>query len=102
MQRCHVFFLTPLQKFSGVVVYYSTQPVGRNTFAGMTKKLRESVLSHEGKNITNKIGRNIGTSRLDEAHVPLNKAMELIGHRDQKSFKKYCRALVEVFDRAME
>ena len=35
-----------------------------------------------GKNIINKTGRNTRITRLDEAHVPLNKAMEPIGHKD--------------------
>ena len=34
--------------------------------------------------------------------MPLDKAMELIGHHDQMSIKKYCRLLVEVIDRMMQ
>ena len=62
----------------------------------MTKKLCDGILLLKGKNITNKMARNTGITRLDEAHVPLDKAMEFTSHRNQKSFKKYCRALVEV------
>ena len=68
----------------------------------MTKWLCEGVLSLKGKNITNKTSTNIGITRLDEALVPLDKAMALIGHRDQKSFKKYCKAHIEVSDRVMQ
>ena len=67
----------------------------------MTKRLCEGVLSLKGKNVTNKTGRNTGIIKLDKVLVPLDKAMELTGHRDQKSFKKYYRARVEVSDRVM-
>ena len=55
----------------------------------MTKRLCDGVASLKGKNITNKSGRNIGITRLDEANVPLDKAMELTSHCNKKNMKKY-------------
>ena len=46
----------------------------------MTKKLCDEILSLKGKNIGNKIGRNIDIIRLNEANVLLDKAMELISY----------------------
>ena len=64
--------------------------------------LCDGVMSLKGRYITYKTSRNTRITRLDEAHVPLNKAMELTRHRDQKSFKKYCKAHVEVIDCVMQ
>ena len=62
----------------------------------MTRKLYEGILLLKGKNTINKMDRNIGITMLHEANVPLDKAIKLIDHRDQKSIKKYCRATVKV------
>lgn len=55
-----------------------------------------------GKIVTNKTSRNIGISRLDDAMVPIEKGMELTGHRDPKSFKKYNKTPKVTSDRATQ
>jgi hypothetical protein len=55
------------------------------------KRLAREVPTLKDKRITNKTGRNTGISRLEEALVPIDREMELTGHRDSKSYKKYNR-----------
>ena len=99
-QTCHHFFFTYIAKFRGAV-WYSIQLVSPNVLAGMTKRLCDGIASLKEKNTTNRIERNNGISRLDEANVPLDKAIELTGHCNQESIKKHCRAVVEVTNRVM-
>jgi hypothetical protein len=88
----HAFFLTPKQKFiKRDQVWYTTTAIGRNTLSQVAKKLAEDVPSLDTKRITNKTGRNTGISRLEEALVPIDRGMELTGHRDLKSYKKYSK-----------
>jgi hypothetical protein len=102
-ERCHPFFLSAKIRFKvSDPVWFSSVPVGRNHLASLTKKLCNSVASLKGKNITNKTGRNTGITRLDESLVPIEKAMEVTGHRDIKSFKKYNRSAPVVSDRAVQ
>jgi hypothetical protein len=93
--RNHAFFLTPKPNFKNHVVWYKDVPVGRNTLAKVVQKLAEDMPSLDGKRITNKTGRNTGISRLEEARVPLDRAIQLTGHRDIKSYKKYSKQRYE-------
>jgi hypothetical protein len=93
--RSHAFFLTPKNKFKDQLIWYKDVPVGRNTLSKVAQKLVEDVPSLLGKRITNKTGRNTGISRLEEAMVPVDRAMQLIGHRDAKSYKKYSKQRFE-------
>ena len=88
----HASFLPPKQKFNKRdQVWYTTTTIGCNTLSQVTKKLSEDVPSLNTKQITNKIGRNTGILSLEEALVPIDHGMELTGHRDLKSYKKYCK-----------
>jgi hypothetical protein len=91
----HPFFLTPKNKFKNSNIWFKEVPVGHNTLAKVAQKLVEDVPSLEGKRISNKTGRNTGISWLEEALVPLDRAMQLIGHRDVKSYKKYSKQRFE-------
>jgi hypothetical protein len=93
--RSHAFFLTPKSKFKDQMIWYKDIPVGRNTLSKVAQKLAEDVPSLSGKRITNKTGRNTGITRLEEAMVPLDRAIQLTGHRDSKSYKKYSKQRFE-------
>jgi hypothetical protein len=73
--RSHPFFLTPKAKFKDQMIWFKDVPVGRNTLSKVAQKLAEDVPALSGKRITNKIGRNISINRLEEAMVPLDRAM---------------------------
>ena len=81
-------------------VWYLKSAVGRNTLEGVTKLMAESA--NIEKKVTNKTGRHIGTTRMEQALVPVNLACERIGHRDPKSFYKYVKKDKTVEDRAMQ
>jgi hypothetical protein len=53
------------------------------------KCLAEGVDSLKGRKIMNKTGSGIGITRLNEALVPIAKAMETTGHRTMDAFEKY-------------
>lgn len=92
LAKCHPFFLTAKSKVTkGDPIWFTKTPVGRNTLVGITKKLADCVPSLESKRITNKTGQNTGITRLEQAHVPIDRAMALTGHRDINSYKKYNR-----------
>ena len=74
--------------------------MGRNTLEGVTRLMAQST--NIDKIVTNKTGRHIGTTRMEQALVPVNVAYERTGHRDPKSFYKYVKKDKSVEDRAMQ
>ena len=100
---CHPFFLSANTRFKvSNLVWFSIVPIGHNHLASLTKKLCNLVSTLKEKNITNKTGRNIGITHLDKSLVPIEKVMEVTGHHDIKSFKKYNRFAPIVSDRAVQ
>jgi hypothetical protein len=88
--RCHPFFLTPNRKFHAQdFVWFKLVLVGRNQLAEYTKSLAKDVPSLAGKRILNKTSRGVGITRLNEALVPIAKAMENTGHRTMDALEKY-------------
>ena len=81
-------------------VWYLKTPMGRNNLEGVTKLMAQSA--NIDKNVSNKTGRHIGTTRMEQALVPVNVACERTGHRDPKSFYKYVKKDKTVEDRAMQ
>lgn len=98
----HAFFLTPkMPKFCKGPVWFTKQPIGRNTLAKITKRIFSGVPTACEKRITNKTGRVTGITRMEEALVPREKAMVVTGHRDAKSYAKYSKE-GRVADRALQ
>ena len=81
-------------------VWFLKTAVGRNTLEGVTKLMAQSA--NIAKIVTNKIGRHIGTTRMEQALVPVNVACKRTGHRDPKSFYKYVKKDKSVEDQAMQ
>lgn len=54
-----------------------------------TKLLAKNVSCLVGKRFLNKTGRGVGITRLNEALVPIAKAIETTGHHTMDAFKKY-------------
>ena len=76
-------------------------PVGKNTLNNMTKDMAIEVDVLKNKRITNKTGRSVGISRMVGANVPIEKAMERIGHRSSKGFLQYDRTAKSINDRTL-
>ena len=94
-------FLRPKTKIErGESVWFLKKAVGKNTLECVTRVMAESA--GISKNVTNKTGRHIGTTRMEAALVPVNVACERTGHRDAKSFYKYIKKDKSVEDRAMQ
>ena len=92
LAKSHPVFLTPKAKYrKSESVWFTKGPVGRNKLASVTKSLCESIESLKDKRITNKTGRAVGITRMEEALVPRETGMEHTGHRDAKSYEKYNR-----------
>ena len=56
----------------------------------------------KGKNITNKIGWGTGITRLNEALVPIEKAMETTGHHNIDAYEKYNKKKKYISERATQ
>ena len=94
-------FLRPKLKFKkSDNIWFLKTAVGRNMLVGVTKLLAQSA--NIDKNVTNKTGRHIGMTCMEQAFVPVNVACERTGHRDPKSFYKYGKKDKSVEDRAMQ
>jgi integrase len=69
------------------IVWFHKQPMGHNTLQNVTKEM--AISANIDKKVTNKTGRQVGVTRMEEAKVPLETAMRRTGHRDPKSFYQY-------------
>jgi hypothetical protein len=76
--------------------------VGRNTIADFTKVIVRDVPALSGKKISNKTGRGVGITHLNEGMVPIEKAMEATGHRSMDAFEKYNREKKFISEHAMQ
>ena len=81
-------------------VWYLKTPVGRNTLEGVTKLMAQST--NIDKNVSNKTGRHIGTTRMEQVLIPINVACERTRHRDPKKIYKYVKKDKIVENRAMQ
>jgi hypothetical protein len=79
-----------------------TNPVGRNTLATYTRLLAQDVPSMEGKRITNKSRRGTGITRMNQALVPIEKAMETTSHRTMDTYEKYNQEKKYLSERATQ
>ena len=94
-------FLRPKLKFKkSDNKWFLKTAVGRNMLEGVTKLLAQSA--NIVKNVTNKTGRHIGTTRMEQALVSVNVAYERTRHCDPKSFYKYVKKDKSMEDRAMQ
>jgi hypothetical protein len=101
--RCHPFFLTPIRKFREKKrVWFKPCSVGRNQLAEYTKLLAKAVPCLAGKRISNKTGRGVGITRLNEGLVPIAKAMETTGHHKMDTFEKYNQEILFFSERATQ
>jgi hypothetical protein len=62
-------------------------PVGRSSLQAYPKLIVKNVPSFKGRKITNKTGRGIIITHLNEALVPIDK--ETISHHTIDAFEKY-------------
>ena len=77
------FFLTPKLKVKkSDSVWFLKMPVGKNTLSKICKELIEGAgIDAGGRVFSNKTPRRIGISRMEDAHVPVEKGMRITGHR---------------------
>ena len=86
----HPFFLTSIKKFkASEKVWFKCTPIGRNTILEFTKVIANDVLALSGKKISNKTGRGVGITHLNEGLVFIEKAMEATKYCDIDVFEKY-------------
>ena len=87
---CHPFFLTPKKEFhKRDKVWYTRGPIGRNSLQVFTKLIIEDVPSFKSRKIINKIGRSTKITRLNEALVLIDKAIETTGHHSMDAYEIY-------------
>lgn len=83
LYKQHPIFFKPKPKIkrSDCVWLYKT-PVERNKFVDNAKILAEDVESFKGKQITNKIGRALGITRMEMENLPKEKKMAITSYHD--------------------
>lgn len=69
-------------------MWFGKSPNGINTLQNIARKVAEDIPKLACKKITNKTGRNMSITCLDDAFTPIEYGMELTGHRDLKSYSK--------------
>ncbi|KAL2607841.1 hypothetical protein R1flu_026414 [Riccia fluitans] len=96
-------FLTPRPTFQAAdPVWYGRRPVGKHTLRDYTKRMVRDIPEISHKRITNKTGKVIGTSRMEEENVLIHVGMKQRGHRDAKSYAKYNPGEAEIRNRAAQ
>jgi hypothetical protein len=77
------FFLTPKLKLKkNDDVWFLKIPVGKTSLSKICKELIEGAgIDAKGRVFSNKTPRRIGISRMEDAHVPVEKGMHITGHK---------------------
>jgi hypothetical protein len=78
------FFLIPKHKVKMTnTVWFLKTPVGKNTLGRICKDLIDGTAGIEanGRVFSNKTPRRIGISQMEDAYIPVEKAMRITGHR---------------------
>jgi len=81
MDLVHPMFLTPETRLkSHDSIWFTCNPVGRKTLSNIIRTLAEAVPELKSKRITNKSGKAIGITRMEEARVSREKGICVTSH----------------------